>query len=102
MCLGAELFNEMMESYTHSMPRKRWFPCDPNEKARRAAEASTSEMKRIRKELQRNWKAITKDELEKMVWRMPSERVATMSRVTGKTVEMKCRKFHVPKPKRGY
>jgi hypothetical protein len=100
LCLGAELFNEMMENYTNSMPRKRWFPCDPKEKARRAAEASTSEMKRIRKELQRNWKAITKDELEKMVWQMPSERVAAMCGVTGKTVEMRCRKFRVPKPRR--
>jgi hypothetical protein len=102
MCLGAELFNELMENHSNSMPRKRWFPCDPKEKARRAAEANTSEMKRIRKELQRNWRAITKDELEKMVWQIPSERIATIYGVTGKAVEKRCRKLRVFKPKRGY
>jgi hypothetical protein len=102
MCLGAELFNDLMDNYENSMPRKRWFPCDSREKARRAAEASTSEMKRIRMGLQRNWRAITNDELEKMVWQMPSERIAAIYGVTGKTVERRCRKFRILKPKRGY
>jgi hypothetical protein len=35
MYLGAQLFNEMMKNYENSMPRKRWFPCNPKEKARR-------------------------------------------------------------------
>jgi hypothetical protein len=102
MCLGAELFSELMTNYANSMPRKRWFPCNPKEKARRAAEANTSEKKLARKRVQRSWRAVTKDELEKMVWQMPSERVAATFRVTGKAVEKKCWKFHIGKPKRGY
>lgn len=38
MCLGPGLLNEMMQKYEHSMPRKRWFPRDSEERARKSAE----------------------------------------------------------------
>jgi hypothetical protein len=42
MYLGAQLFNEMMKNYQNSMPRKRWFPCNPKEKARRRSRQEDS------------------------------------------------------------
>jgi hypothetical protein len=39
MCLGPGLFNEMMQNYPHSMPRKRWLPHFSEESARKSANA---------------------------------------------------------------
>jgi hypothetical protein len=103
MNLGPELFNQMMTNCADSMPRKRWFPCDSMERAHRAAEASTPEMTRRRKELQSNWRAITKDELEKLVREMPLRQIAFKYNVSNSTnVTRKCKKLGISIPKRGY
>lgn len=101
--LGPELFNEMMRNYRDSLPRKRWFPCDAKERARRAAKASTSEMKQIRKELQSNWKAITKDELAKLIREMTPRQIAIKYNVSNSTnVTRKCKKFGISIPERSF
>ncbi len=50
--LGADLFNEMMENYKDSMPRKRWHPCNLEDKHQRSNEALTPEKRQRRRELQ--------------------------------------------------
>ncbi|WXG43222.1 MAG: hypothetical protein WED04_04100 [Promethearchaeati archaeon SRVP18_Atabeyarchaeia-1] len=102
MCLGARLFNEMMKNYTQSMPRKRWFPCDPKEKARRAAEAHTPEKIQRRRELQSEWRAITKEEPERLVQEMPLIHIATRYNVTDGAVTRRCDRLGIQKPTRGY
>lgn len=102
MFLGAELFNEMMENYNGSMPRKRWFPCDSKERLRRSAEACTSEMNHERKDQQVSWRAITENELGRMVWEMPLARIADMYGVSATSVAKKCEKCDTARPSRGY
>lgn len=102
MFLGAELFNEMMENYTDSMPRKRWFPCDSKERLRRSAEACTPEMNRKRKDQQGSWRAITENELGRMVWEMPLAHIAAKYSVNAPSVAKKCKKYDIPRPERGY
>ncbi len=102
MYLGAELFNEMIKNYAQSMPRKRWFPCDSKEKARRAAEAHISERIRKRKVLQSEWRAITKEELRRLVQQMPLIRIATRYNVTDGAVVRKCDKLGISRPRQCY
>jgi hypothetical protein len=102
MYLGAELFNEIITNYDRSMPRKRWFPCDTREKARRAAEANTSERILGRKELQREWKTVKKDELESLVRAAPLIRIAKIYNVTDGAVLRKCERRGITRPRQGY
>jgi hypothetical protein len=103
MSLGAELFNEMMKNYQQSMPRKRWHPCDSKEKARRAAEANTSQKIRERKGMQYKWRAITKEELNALVQELPLAVIATKYNVHVNSVVKKCEKFCIIRPRgRGY
>jgi len=102
MVLGAELFNEMMENCVDSMPRKRWFPCDSKERLRRSAEACIPETIRKRKEQQSNWRAITKNELRRIVWETPLAHIATKYSVRAPNVAKKCKKCGIPRPSRGY
>ncbi len=103
MSLGAELFNEMMKNYKRSMPRKRWFPCDSREKARRAAEANRPERIRKRKELQCGWRAVTKEELERLVQELPLARLATKYNVHINSIVRKCERLGISRPRgRGY
>jgi hypothetical protein len=103
MHLGAELFNEMMRNYGQSMPRKRRLFCDSRERARRTAEACAPEKIKKRKELQREWRAITKDELERLVWEMPLSHIAMRYDVRNVSViVMKCERFGIARPEQGY
>jgi hypothetical protein len=100
--VGAKLFNEMMKNYAHSMPRKRWSPCDPKEKARRASEAHTPERIQRRREIQVEWMAITKEELERLVQEMPLRHIAAKYNVTDGAVTRKCDKLNIRRPTQGY
>jgi len=95
MCLGAELFNEMMDNYADSLPRKRKHFCTKEERGKKASESSKSF----------NGKAkihITRDELKRLVWEMPAEYVAKKYGVSGKAIEKRCKSFGIEKPGRGY
>jgi hypothetical protein len=100
--LGAELFGEMMKNYSNSMARKRWFPCDSMERLRRAAEASTSEMIRKRKDLQRDWRGLKKDELERLVWEVTLTQISIRYNVSRSAITKKCGRFGISRPEQGH
>lgn len=43
-----------------------------------------------------------KEELEKLVWEMPTTHIAKIYNVSDKSVEKWCKKYNIEKPKRGY
>lgn len=45
---------------------------------------------------------ISKDELEKLVWQIPTEKIGKKYGVSGKAVEKLCKKYNIAKPPRGY
>jgi hypothetical protein len=105
MSLGPELFNNLMKCYSDSMPRKRRVFCDSKERARRCAEAHTPDKIRKRNTLLREWRSITKEELEKLVQEMPFRQIAiryNLSPVNVSTVSKKCRKFGIQIPRKGH
>lgn len=106
MSLGPEQFNELMNNHTNSMPRKRRLFCDSKERARRSAEASTPEKVRVRNELLKEWRSITREELEKLVQEIPFRQIAIKYNLSPRagvgTVSRKCRRFGVSIPTKGY
>ncbi|WXG45671.1 MAG: LAGLIDADG family homing endonuclease [Candidatus Atabeyarchaeum deiterrae] len=103
MCLGPELFNKMMKNYANSMPRKRWSPCEQEELLSRAKEDCTIEQVRKRNMLQREWRKITKEDLEKLVQEMPLRQIAVKYHVSHtKSTGRKCKKLGITVPERGY
>lgn len=44
----------------------------------------------------------TKEELEKLVWEMPTAKLATIFKVSDKAIEKWCKKYNITKPPRGY
>jgi hypothetical protein len=103
MELGTELFSEIMKNYRHSMPRKRWYPPTPKEKLRRRRIANSHETIMRRRELQKDWRTITKEELEKLVQQMPLIQIGSKYNVSGNsTVSHKCKKLGITIPKHGH
>jgi hypothetical protein len=101
--LGPELFNNMIKNYTNSMLRKRWFPCERKENPQRIKEACTLEKVRKRRVLQREWRTITKEELEKLVREMPLKQIAAKYNINQiSNVSRKCKKYGISIPERGY
>jgi len=93
--LGARLFNEMMDNYEHSLPRKRRYFCTKEEKARRSREASKHNTGKKKFE-------ITKEELEKLVWEIPTSKIAKQFGVSDTAIAKRCKKLGIKKPSRGY
>jgi hypothetical protein len=103
MDLGTKLFSEIMKNYKNSMPRKRWYPLTQKEKLHRQRIANSHEAIMKRRELQKDWRAITKEELEKLVQQMPLTQIGTKLNVSGKgTVSQKCKKLGISILKHGY
>jgi len=103
--LGPKLLNEMMDSYADSMPRKHRLFCDSEEeRVRRTAETCTPEKVRKRRELQREWRNIKREELEKLVQEMPLKQIAIKYNLSsqGHHVSKKCKKFSISTPQKGY
>jgi hypothetical protein len=93
----------MMMNYTNSMPRKRWIPCVSEEKTQRQREACTPEKTQLRRQLQKEWRALTKERLEELVRQMPLKKIAEKYNVSSiSSVTNKCRKYGIPIPERGY
>ncbi|MFX0101631.1 MAG: hypothetical protein ACFFCS_18810 [Candidatus Hodarchaeota archaeon] len=95
MCLGADLFNKMMENYTASLPRKRCHFTTQEERAELAAEASRSNTGKPKFNM-------TREELEKEVWKKPSIQIAKEHGVSDRLITKKCRQYGIDKPPRGY
>lgn len=95
MNLGSELFNEMMDNYADSLPRKRNHFC--------------TNVERVDLIKQNAWKGgterkfnISKKELTRLVWEMPSERIAEKYGVSGRLITKRCEQLGIEKPSRGY
>lgn len=94
--LGAILFNEMLDNWAFSLPRKRIRLCTEAER-----------IARIRKvckgiDLKGKLDNLTRSELKDLIWKMPTTKIAKMYEVSDKAIEKKCRKFGIEKPSRGY
>jgi hypothetical protein len=100
--LGPELFNDMMQYYTESMPRKRKMFCDLKERVRRSIDACKRKDQES-KELLRKWRAITKDELGKLVREMSLTQIAHTYHLAGASkISRKCKKLSIPMRPKGY
>jgi hypothetical protein len=94
MCIGAELFNKMMDNYTNSLLRKRRRFCTNEEKATRAANASRID--------QKGKLTITKEILQQLVWEKPSIEIARELDVSDSAIAKRCKKLGIKKPGPGY
>ena len=95
MNLGADLFNEMMENYQDSMPRKRKHFCTKEERGRLAAQASKHYDGKPKI-------AITREELERLVWEKSTTEIAKELGVSDTAIAKRCKSFGIEKPGRGY
>jgi hypothetical protein len=94
ICIGSELFNEMMDNYQDSLPRKRKHFCTEEERIEKIKINAWNPTK-----IKFN---ITKEELEKLVWEMPSQRIAEKYGVSGRLITKRCSQWGISKPPRGY
>ena len=94
LCLGAELFNEMLDVNEFSLERKR--------------HRFKTEAERIAKIKQNVWSSnenkfqIGREELQKKVWEAPLYKIGIMFGVSGRTVKKYCNKFNISTPNQGY
>lgn len=95
MCLGAELFNEMMENYEGSLPRKRKHFYTNVEKI--AIHKTNAWHNHHEKKFD-----VPRHELERLVWEMPLIKVAIRYGVSDSTIAKRCKQFGIQKPGRGY
>jgi hypothetical protein len=95
MCLGAKLFNEMMDNYKNSLPRKRKYFYTNEERIRKIRESPKSIGQKKRFD-------ISKKELEKLVWDIPTVKIAEKFNVSDKAIAKRCKKYRIEKPPRGY
>lgn len=94
LTLGARLYNEMLENYVDSMPRKRRYFCTPEEKKERQRLADSRNTGKL--------KLISRQELSKLVWEMPLVHIAKRYGVSGRLISRKCDQLEIVRPPRGY
>ena len=92
MHLRAKLFNEMMDNYNDSLPRKRRRFSTPEEKAAEASKKFDGRKKFF----------LTKPELEKLIWEKPAVQIAKELGVSDRLITKKCRQWGIKKPDRVY
>jgi hypothetical protein len=96
--LGADLFNEMLENYEASLPRKR-IKFQSTEERRKIAIKRFSGAKKFK---------FTKEELKDMVWKYPLIRIAEIHEerfgisITNDSISYWCIKMGIEKPPKGY
>ncbi len=96
--LGADLFNEMLDNYEESLPRKRIRFQSTEERRKRAIERFSGAKKF----------KFTKEELKDMVWKYPLKRIAEIHEerfgisITDDGISYWCTKMGIEKPPIGY
>ncbi len=85
MYLGASLFNEMMDNYKESIPRKRKRFWEPGDERKKLTKFSG-----------------TIEELEKVVWKRSIKEIAVNYNVKPYTILRWCKKWNIRLPPRGY
>lgn len=93
--LGAKLFNEMLDNYKKSLPRKRIKFCTEEERLERVKSACI-------KNQSGKLSNLTKKDLEKLVWKIPFIELGKLYGCSGRSVSKKCDKFGIQKPPPGY
>lgn len=96
LCLGADLFNEMMNNYGNSLSRKRKKFCSKEERI----EKIRNKCSRI--DLKGKLSNVSKEELENLVWTIPTVEIAKLYAVSDTAIAKRCKKFGILKPPRGY
>jgi len=93
--LGLNLFNDMLRNYASSLKRKRHKLTTQREK---------NELIKIN-----CWKGhhakkliISREELEELVWKLPSYKIAKKYNVSDRLITKRCRELNIKKPGRGY
>ncbi len=104
--LGVKLFKEMLEVYHDSMPRKRRVHEDQglivgSPYSEENAKPTTIQKIILGKVRKRKFE-ITQEDLHKLVWTMPTTKVAAMFNVSDKAIERRCKLLGVAKPPNGY
>ena len=100
--LSSKIFKEMVAVYPNSMPRKRGGDAA---KYWRSVELGTSGVKKPGVGIGGNTKKkfeVDKETLQKLVWEMPTTKVASKFGVSDKAIEKRCKKLGINKPPRGY
>lgn len=95
MFLGGVLFNEMMDNYEHSLPRKRKYFCTEKQRIEKIKES-------MKLNIKGKLSNLTKEKLEKLIWKIPCTEIGKKYNASSKAIEKKCKKFGISKPPRGY
>ncbi|MFX1556059.1 MAG: LAGLIDADG family homing endonuclease [Promethearchaeota archaeon] len=93
--LGKELFNEMLDNYKHSLPRKR------NKFSINAEKISKMKVNAWKGHHKRKF-IITQEKLEILVWKIPKSEIARIYNVSDTTIAKWCKKLGIKSPSRGY
>lgn len=93
--LGTIFFNEMLDNYKDSLPRKRIRLITKEEKIERIKQAAW------RRAPEKKLK-ISKEQLKNIIWKIPTKIIAEKYNVSAKTIEYWCKKWNIKKPPRGY
>jgi hypothetical protein len=88
--VGANVYREMIGSMDYGLSRKRYLKHQRN-----YAPKST------------NWERpkkfnVSKEDLEKLVWEIPTSKIAKQFGVSDNAISKRCKKFGISKPPRGY
>lgn len=97
MSLGANLFNEMMDNYVDSLPRKRKHFCTNKERVEKIKQTVNESTGRHKRKFD-----ISDDDLKRIVWEMPSSKIAEKFGISDVAVAKRCKKLGIEKPGRGY
>ncbi|MHA2400521.1 MAG: LAGLIDADG family homing endonuclease [Promethearchaeota archaeon] len=94
LCLGAELFNEMLDNFHDSMIRKR--------------HRFKTNLERIEKIRENAWISHerkfmgTKEDLKNLIWKIPMTKIGKIYGVSSKTIKNWCLKWEIETPTRGF
>ena len=94
--LGAELFNEMLDNFKNSLPRKRIRLRSIEERLEHSKEGSS------KKRLSGILSDVKRDELKNLVWKMPLKDIGKKYGCSGRAISKKCDRLNIKKPPLGY
>jgi len=101
--LGVKLFNEVLDNYKDSLPRKRIYLTPLKESIKKAREAAIVIRKSSILEQNREILAnIPKENIEEIIWELPQNRIAKILGVLPKDIDKLCKSFGIDKPPMGY
>ncbi|MFX1377162.1 MAG: LAGLIDADG family homing endonuclease [Promethearchaeota archaeon] len=94
LCLGARLFNEMLDNYTNSMIKKRHRFVTNEERIEKIKENAWISS-------ERKFKG-TKKEIKDLIWKIPMTKIGKKYGVSSRTIKKWCEKWGIDTPFRGY